>query len=70
VLSELAARLNPVVIGGWAVFLWTGSMKSAGVDLFVSDADLWKIGARVRRHPKAHQISRLHQRSGRRHLYA
>jgi len=52
VLNELAARLNPVVIGGWAVFLWTGSMKSADVDLFVSDADLWKIGARVRRHPR------------------
>ncbi len=52
VLNELAARLNPIVIGGWAVFLWTGAMKSAGVDLFVSDEELWKIGARVRRHPK------------------
>lgn len=52
VLNELAARLNPVLIGGWAVYLWTGAMKSADVDLFVTDESLWKIGARVKRHPK------------------
>ena len=52
VLNELAAKVNPVLIGGWAVYLWTGALKSADVDLFVTDENLWKIGARVKRHPK------------------
>ena len=52
VLNELAARVNPVLIGGWAVYLWTGAMKSADVDLFVTDGNLWKIDARVKKHPK------------------
>lgn len=51
-LNELAARVNPVLIGGWAVYLWTGAVKSADVDLFVTDENLWKIGARVKKHPK------------------
>ena len=52
VLNELAARMNPVLIGGWAVYLWTGTLKSADVDLFATDDNLWKIGARVKKHPK------------------
>ena len=52
VLNELAARVNPVLIGGWAVYFWTGALKSADVDLFVTDDNLWKIGARVKKHPK------------------
>ncbi|MDI6884441.1 MAG: hypothetical protein QMD00_04895 [Hadesarchaea archaeon] len=52
VLNELAARVDPVLIGGWAVHLWTGALKSADVDLFVTDENMWKIGARVKKHPK------------------
>jgi hypothetical protein len=52
VLREVVAKTNPVVIGGWAVHLWTGGPKSADIDLFVKDENLWKIGARVRKHPK------------------
>jgi len=51
VLNGLA-KVNPVLIGGWAVYLWTGALKSADVDLFVTDEALWKIGARLRKHPK------------------
>jgi hypothetical protein len=35
-----------------AVYLWTGALKSAHVDLFMTDDGLWKIGARIRKHPK------------------
>lgn len=52
VLNELAAKANPVLIGGWAVHLWTGALKSADVDVLMADDNLWKIGARVVRHPK------------------
>jgi len=48
----LVAKVNPVLIGGWAVYLWTGAMKSADVDLFVTDESMWKIGARVKKHSK------------------
>jgi hypothetical protein len=49
VLNELAAKINSVVIGGWAVYFWTKSLKSADIDLFVKDENLWKLGARVTR---------------------
>jgi len=52
ILNELAHRLYPVVIGGWAVYLWTGALKSSGVDLFVRDENLWKIGVKLSRHPR------------------
>jgi hypothetical protein len=52
VLSELNAKASPVLIGGWAVYLWTGALKSAYVDLFMTDDGLWKIEARIRKHPK------------------
>jgi len=52
VLNELRGRVNPVLIGGWAVYLWTGMLKSADIDMFLTDDELWKLGARVRKHPK------------------
>lgn len=52
VLNELAAKASPVLVGGWAVYLWTGALKSADVDVFVTEDNLWKINARMRRHPK------------------
>ncbi len=52
VLNDLAAKVNPVLIGGWAVYFWTGALKSADIDVLMTDDSLWKLGVRVRRHPK------------------
>ena len=64
VLSELNARASPILIGGWAVYLWTGALKSADVDLFMTDDSLWKIETRIRRHPKLKKVSYIRRGGG------
>lgn len=35
VLGELKEYADFVLIGGWAVYLWTGRLKSRDIDIFI-----------------------------------
>lgn len=44
-LQDLRRRYNFILIGGWAVFMYTGALKSKDVDLVVDYQDLEKLKA-------------------------
>jgi hypothetical protein len=43
ILQSLAYEYKFILIGGWAVFLWTQSLKSKDIDVVLEFTDLEKI---------------------------
>ncbi|OIO21285.1 hypothetical protein AUJ17_03065 [Candidatus Micrarchaeota archaeon CG1_02_47_40] len=42
-LQELSKKYSFVLIGGWAIYLWSGMQKSKGIDLVVDYPELLKL---------------------------